>query len=717
MSFTSKQKEIVARKLGYDGPMQGFDEYLKSSPALEMRYGNLSDKYMAKGGMVKKYQEGGDVANDMALYNPAARIGSIGPSTGMSTGTMTGPDGVVYNADGSSATTKTKAANADISNLYQSVLGRQADPEGAAFWEKQFGETVDPTEEAAFRKAAAGELAAKTTTGTTGAVTGGGAVTFTDKGVPVAGKAITVTPETIAITPQQLIADRQAGDVTKATATTAQDLATVAAPVVAPVVKYEADTSVPAITEVLSGVKAEQGAVSKEAQVQAQTQEPTTTAIQGIEAAQLAKAQKVQAPQERKLTTGELVSGPAVDQARAQAEAAATEKAAAQGTVTKEMTVKGQLDSLLTNFDAKNPPPWAAASLRSVTATLAARGLGVSSLAGQALIQATLESALPIASADAKAYQEVAAQNLSNRQQTAVLAAQQRAQFLGQEFDQAFQTKVTNAARVADIANMNFTASQQIALENARMAQTVDLANLSNSQGVVMAKAAQIASLETANLNNRQQAAVVNAQSFLAMDMKNLDNRQQTTLFKAQQMTQAILSDTGMQNAAKQFNATSENQRNQFETTMTTQVSQFNAAQKNAMNTFNVDQTNSVAKFNAELVSQREQFNASQRLVIDQSNAQWRREVSTANTAATNAANYLNAQNLQQTTLAEYNNATQLYRDQVDNAFKSYESDQDRATTLAAATIAASATKTAASDKATADVWSAVGSFAATLIK
>jgi hypothetical protein len=45
------------------------------------------------------------------------------------------------------------------------------------------------------------------------------------------------------------------------------------------------------------------------------------------------------------------------------------------------------------------------------------------------------------------------------------------------------------------------------------------------------------------------------------------------------------------------------------------------------------------------------QFNANQRLVIDQSNAQWRREISTANTAATNAANYLNAQNLQAMTL------------------------------------------------------------------
>ena len=65
--------------------------------------------------------------------------------------------------------------------------------------------------------------------------------------------------------------------------------------------------------------------------------------------------------------------------------------------------------------------------------------------------------------------------HLSNRQQRAILAAQQRAQFMGMEFDQNFQARVQNASRISDIANLNFYAEQQIALENARMAQTVDL--------------------------------------------------------------------------------------------------------------------------------------------------------------------------------------------------------------------------------------------------
>ena len=66
-SFTSKQREVLARKLGYEGPMQGFDQYLQSSPALMMRYNAVTDKYakrMAKGGVVG-YADGGLVETMM----------------------------------------------------------------------------------------------------------------------------------------------------------------------------------------------------------------------------------------------------------------------------------------------------------------------------------------------------------------------------------------------------------------------------------------------------------------------------------------------------------------------------------------------------------------------------------------------------------------------------------------------------------------------------
>ena len=75
---------------------------------------------------------------------------------------------------------------------------------------------------------------------------------------------------------------------------------------------------------------------------------------------------------------------------------------AAQATPTQQATVQGQLDGLMQQFVGGNTPAWAAGAIRSATAAMAARGLGASSLAGQAIVQAAMESALPIAQADAQ---------------------------------------------------------------------------------------------------------------------------------------------------------------------------------------------------------------------------------------------------------------------------------------------------------------------------
>jgi hypothetical protein len=523
----------------------------------------------------------------------------------------------------------------------------------------------------------------------------GSKTTVGEFGKPVRGTAPTTTAAQITADDEQDVGTTGLAPktATQGTADQAGAAQTVAAPTPMTAKTMSASDAAAGVQKIVDKLKPATGTVTQ--QVTAAEQAPTTTAVGGVQAA-TGQAQQVVAPVARKAQAGEMISGTGVDMTQAEALAAQTAASAAQGTVTEDMTVQGQLNKVLANFDAGKPPPWAASTMRSAVAQMAARGLSASSMAGQAIVQAAMEAAVPIASADAKVFEQMGLQNLSNRQQTAVLAAQQRAAFLGQEFDQAFQMRVANAAKVSDIANMNFTASQQIALENARLTQNMDLANLSNQQAVVMAEAAQIATLETTNLNNRQQAQVVNAQNFLQMDLANLDNEQQTTLFKAQATTNALLADTAAENAAKQFNATSENQTNQFMASLTSQVSQFNAAQKNAVEQFNVDQANAIEKFNTESQNIRDQFNSTQRLVIDQSNAQWRREISTANTAAANSANYLNAQILQAMTLAEYNNEIVLYRDQIQQAFDAFENSEERAAAILTATITGDAASSAA---------------------
>lgn len=619
--FTSKQKEVIARKLGYDGPMQGFDEFLNSSPALQAKYNSVTDKYvqrMAKGGMVKKYQTGGVVTN------------------------------------------------------------------------------VQP-----------GDVPQKTDKGTERPM----GTTFTDVGgVPQAPGAVTMTPELITAKADEFMTTELAPEkAAQVTAQTMGNVETITAP--APLTPNVVDTktSTGEVKALMDATSAAKGTVSDKALV---TAEQGTVSEAAKATAVTGQATQVAAPPARKVEEGEMIAGSTVDAARVEDTLKKTQESAAQGEVTKEMTTQGQLDQLMVNFDAGSPPAWAAASIRAATASLNARGLGASSLAGQAVIQATMEAAVPIASADAKVYQEMGLQNLSNRQATAVLAAQQRAAFLGQEFDQSFETRVKNAAKISEIANMNFTAEQQIALENARLAQQMDITNLTNKQAVIMANAATQAAMDTANLNNRQAAAVANARAFLDMDIKNLDNEQQTILFKAKSITDALLSDAVQENTARQFNAESKNQTEQFSATLAMTVSKFNAEQRNLAEQFNVDQVNALNKFNTEQQNEREQFNVSSRLIIDQANATWRREISTSNTAAVNSANYANAQNLQSITTAEYNNEVQLYRDQVDMAFNAYEKDKDRLATLAAAEISGKSTTDSAKIKSESEMWEALGDFA-----
>jgi len=439
-----------------------------------------------------------------------------------------------------------------------------------------------------------------------------------------------------------------------------------------------ADKSATAVDSALAATSAAQMTLN-DPRSQVLAAQQTASSVGNLSAAQ-GNATLMSNPVQRQIQSGEIITG------AANAETASTyteQIQAATATPTTQATVQGQLAQLTNNFDASNPPAWAAGALRGVQAQMASRGLGASSIAGQAMVQAALESALPIAQADAQTIASFEAQNLTNRQQRAMLAAQQRATFMGQEFDQNFQARVQNSARIGDIANMNFTAEQNIAMENSRAVNTMNLNNLNNRQAMVAAEAAALSNLDMSNLNNRQQAAVNNAQSFLQQDMANLSNRQQTDLFKAQQRTQALFTDQAAENASRQFNATSQNQVDQFFANLATQTAQFNATQTNAQSQFNAGQVNTVERFNAEMNNQRDQYNATNQLAIAQNNAVWRREIATADTAAVNRANELNANAVLDISKEAYDNLWSYYADTMEWAWTSADNQLERLNKMA----------------------------------
>ena len=740
-AFKPSGMEKIARSMGYQGGMDKFQDFLASDPAQQQQMDMYTNKamQMAQGGMVKKFAPGGlakggpvpaySVLNapnyQQFLNSPqyTATQPSASNPLGVASPSVVTPvnvGGQTYNFGNpvqAQAYQQFIASQGQGSSQPQSVYSATGTPLPTQYRNVIQPQTTSPPPSAP-TTGTTGQMGTPIATPPAASTTGQpGVADFSVQqmyapGVPVGGETVAqginqadpsqyVMPGTGTLygqvgTPTAMALTAQAGQPTQTQTNTMQ-----------------AAQAAPGVDSAMNATQAAQvNPQDPRAQVTAAQQ--TASSVGNLSAAQ-GNAILINNPVQRQIQSGELISGTGVDAAKAAALTAQTQAAAATANPSQQTMVANQLDGLMQQFQGGQPPAWAAGAMRSATAAMAARGMGASSLAGQAIVQAAMESAMPIAMADAQTVAKFESQNLSNKQQSAMLAAEQRARFMGQEFDQTFQAKVMNASKISDIANQNFTAEQQVQLENSRAANTMNLNNLSNTQALVMAEASALAQLDTANLSNRQQTAVQNAQNFLQVDMANLSNRQQTELFKAQQRTQALFTDQAATNAAAQFNASSQNQVDQFFASLGSQVSQFNATQQNAQSQFNAGQTNTVARFNAELNNQRDQFNAQNQLVIAQANAQWRRQIATADTAAVNRANELNANAILDISKNAYDNLWTFYGDTMEWAWTSAENQIDRVNALAIAELDATTRQQIADEQSSTSAGNAVGSMISTL--
>jgi len=365
----------------------------------------------------------------------------------------------------------------------------------------------------------------------------------------------------------------------------------------------------------------------------------------------------------------------------------------------QEALVSNQLDSLLAGIEEGEIPTWARPAVSQVEQMLAQRGLSASTVGRDSLVNALIQSAMPIAQSNAQAIQASVAQQRGIEAQEAEANAARRQ-----------QTALTNASQVFQMDMAQFSSDQQIALSNSKFLQTVGLTDASNEQQAVIQDASIMAQMNLADADQRTKLAITNAQAFLQMDMTNLNNQQQANVLKAQQNQQRLLSNQAAQNAAAQFNATSENQTNQFMAGIAAQTSQFNASQMNAMSQFNATQENAAAardaqrtadlnKFNAQLLTQVDQFNSQQDFArnqwnaqnaaaVESSNVQWRRQANTINTAAQNQINMQNAMNAFNLSSQSMSFLWQELRDQADFDFRAYENEQNRKAQIVATAIA-----------------------------
>ena len=394
---------------------------------------------------------------------------------------------------------------------------------------------------------------------------------------------------------------------------------------------------------------------------------------EGLSTAQQGEAAQVQAPAPRQLNNAELIEAAKVPDVGGPAEAVAQTIETPE-----EATVQFQLTKLMDQFEGGALPAFAAPAIRKANAVMAQRGLGASSMAGQAIMQAAMESSIPIAMQDAQIHGQFAQTNLSNKQQAAIVNAQIRAQLQGQVLNNIQTSRVANASRIAEINNLNFTAEQQIAMENASLSQGMRLSNLNNEQQTALQNALTIAQKDTANLNNRQTAAVENARNLLNTDLTLLSNRQQAQTLSFQAKQQALLSDQSAVNASRQFNASSQNQVEQFFQSLGSQVASNNLNRQQAQREFIFNQGVAIDSFNTKLVDARDKFNTEMALQVQQSNVAWRRAINTRNNELDNRAAELDVQRAYGLTAAAQANLWQQYRDEASHALYQTENQKQR---------------------------------------
>ena len=289
---------------------------------------------------------------------------------------------------------------------------------------------------------------------------------------------------------------------------------------------------------------------------------------------------------------------------------------AATGAITSDATVVGQLAGLQqeveTALASGNPlPVWARGAAKATNAAMANRGLSASSMAAEALAEGIMNSAIPIAKADADTYKQMIFQNLSNNQQAAITNAQS---YLKLDLANLSNQQQANLQNIN--TRQNFILSDQAAANaafqfNATSQNQVNQFYDKLSTTVADQNAARIDAMKKFAEAERAKVNALNAQNTIAVNEAN-----------------AKREDT-----INRFNAQLENQRQQFNVQNQREIDQSNVVWRRSINTANTAATNAANQVNAQNLLNLSNFGLS---ALWQ---QWRDEASWVNTSSENIQN------------------------------------------------------------------------------
>jgi len=295
------------------------------------------------------------------------------------------------------------------------------------------------------------------------------------------------------------------------------------------------------------------------------TSMPTTTAAQG-EVSEGAQIDVNQVVDER--TQQEMFERGSLTEAKTQ-------------TLAQEASTKYQVEQLMATLDSgAELPPWAAPAARKVRGMMNQRGLSSSSMAAAAMVQALMESSIPIANSDAQAHATLQIQNLNNEQQTAL----------------------QNAATIAAMDRMNLDHRMKAAQQNAASFLQMDMANLTNRQAT-----------ETLTYQSKVQSLFTDVAAANAAKQFNATSQNQINQYYDQLGATVATNNANRQasmntfnadqdNAMKKYNSKMEDAREQFNAQMQSLIDQSNAVWRRTINTANTSEDNRANQINAQTV-------------------------------------------------------------------------------------------------------------------
>ena len=368
----------------------------------------------------------------------------------------------------------------------------------------------------------------------------------------------------------------------------------------------------------------------------------------------------------------------------------------------KEALVSTQIENLVSGMEEGKPPSWARPAVAAVEQMMAARGLSASTVGRDALFNAIIQSAIPLAQSNATALQQRAAQNLSNEQQALMQDRQIAASFLeknaafkqqmelanlsndqqmrlanltsrnqnesenlsaAQQTEMAnlnarLQTNLTSAKIAATMNQAQLSVDQQRAVANATMVANVDMAKFNAGQQVELANSKFMQNATLTDFNARQQSAMQNATTMAQMDLAAADQRTKLAITNANNFLQmdmanlnnrqqGIVLDQQLKQQRLLSDQSAANAAKQFNATSQNQTNQFLTNLEAQMNQFNTSQSNAMEQFNKAEANRISAINAQNETEVSRLNAQLATDVSKFNAQQDFQAEMWNKQNAQ----------------------------------------------------------------------